>query len=205
MYARIRPVAPELAPERLYSYLDALWQRRALDGAVVEVGCFRGGTTRFAYGMLARTGYPKRYYCVDTFGGFVPTHFEHDVGHGAEPRARQSFSASSPAFFKHVMAYYDCKVDVVAGDIATVPDSLLPERIAVALIDVDLAIPVQEGLKRLYPRLVTGGIVLVDDVGNEPHVFPGARVGYERFVEDENLPDEREFGMGIVRRAAEHG
>src|ERR1051326_1914968 len=65
-----RPVS-SLRPERLYAYLDALWERRSLEGTIVEAGCYLGGTAAIAYQMLARTGFEKPYVCIDTFGGFV--------------------------------------------------------------------------------------------------------------------------------------
>ena len=54
-------------------------------------------------------------------------------------------------------------VELVQADIARVPESRLPERVAVGLVDVDLEVPVYEGLQRLYPHLADGGVLLVDD------------------------------------------
>src|SRR5262245_6935748 len=65
-----RPVS-ELHPAGLYAYLDALYERRELAGAVVEVGCWLGGTAALARQLMDRAGMRNRYVCVDTFGGFV--------------------------------------------------------------------------------------------------------------------------------------
>ena len=62
-----------LQPERLYLYLEALWQRRRLNGAIVEIGCWLGGTSAIAFKMLTRTGYPHRYLAVDTFEASSPS------------------------------------------------------------------------------------------------------------------------------------
>jgi hypothetical protein len=38
-----------LEPERLYAFLDAVWAQRDAEGAVVEVGCYLGGTAALAF------------------------------------------------------------------------------------------------------------------------------------------------------------
>ena len=75
----------------------------------------------------------------------------------------------------------------------------LPERIAVCLLDVDLEIPVYAGLKKIYPRLVEGGCIMVDDCP-ENSFWVGARTGYQKFVNEQNLPEKNFMGMGLVKK-----
>lgn len=209
--AEIKRLAPTLVypkpvsglqPQRLYAYLDALWQRREVEGAVVEVGCWMGGTAAIAYQMLVRTGHRKRYVCVDTFSGFVPTQFDRDVEHGTPRSSRRIFSDSSRDIVARLLRHWDCpEIELVQADIARLDSGALPERIAVALIDVDLDIPVYEGLGRVVPRLAPGGIALVDDCPPS-HSWAGARKGYERFVAEAGAPEEYFMDMGIVHASA---
>jgi O-methyltransferase len=193
-----RPVSL-LAPERFYAYLDALWQRRELEGAVVEVGAWLGGTATLAYRMLRNTGFAKRYVCVDTFGGFVPEQFERDLEHGTASNRNRDFAANSRETVERLLRSYGVgEIELVEGDIARIADERLPERVSVGLVDVDLEVPVYEGLRRLQPRLVAGGVLLVDDCP-EGYNWPGARVGYKRFVDDRGLDEEYFMGMGLVR------
>lgn len=188
----------ELDPERLYAYLDALWQRRELDGTVLEVGCWVGGTSAVASRMLRRTGHPKRYVCVDTFSGFVPSQLENDVRHGTPREYERFFRENSVETVRQLVDRWGApEVELVQGDIATIDAETLPERIAVCLLDVDLEIPIYEGLKRIVPRLAPGGIVLVDDCDDET-TWAGARVGYRRYVEEQGLPARNFLGLGIV-------
>lgn len=78
---------------------------------------------------------------------------------------------------------------------------MLPESVAVSLIDVDLEIPTYIGLARIAKRLAPDGIVLVDDCdqGNE---FRGARAGYRRFAAEHGYAEEYFMGMGIIRSAS---
>lgn len=197
-----RPVSA-LQPERLYAYLDALWQRRDLPGVALEVGCLYGGTSAYAYKMLARTGHTRRYICIDTFGGFVKEHFDRDRTHGTPERLREAFSNNSYAMVRRLLDHYGAQgVELVPGDITNMPDRDLPEKVAVCLLDVDLDIPTYEGLRRIAPRLVPGGIVLVDDCP-ESTDWVGARIGYRRFMEERGEEPKYFMGMGIFEKPRE--
>jgi hypothetical protein len=190
-----------LKPERLYAYLDALWQRRKLEGAIVEVGCHLAGTASFAFQMLRRTGYAKRYVCVDTFGGFVPSQFEHDARQrGTASQLRTGFSVNSLGYVRRLLEIYGCpEIELLQADIATVDERLLPEKVIACLVDVDLEEPTYAALVKLYPRLIPGGIALVDDCDT---TYDGwkARLGYTTFLRERGLPEQYFLGMGIVRK-----
>ena len=153
--------------------------------------------------MLKRTGHSKRYVCVDTFGGFVDTHFDRDEMHGTPGSARRFFSDNSRGVVQRLLKHYGCEeIELVRGDIATIDEALLPEQIAVCLLDVDLDVPTYECLMRIYPRLVDGGLILVDDCPEET-TWAGARVAYSRFVGELDLPQRYEMGMGVIERHPE--
>jgi predicted O-methyltransferase YrrM len=196
---RLRSLDQTLNPERYAIFLRALAQRRELPGAIVEVGCFRGKTSADAYRSLKDWGAERRYVCIDTFEGFVPEQFEEDRKLGTNPDFGKQFSFNTQRSVERMFRRlgYD-KVEVVRGDIVEMPESDLPAQISVCLMDVDLAIPIHEGLKKVYPRLVPGGIVLVDDCGEDEADWAGARIGYQRFVEEAGLPERYDAGFGIV-------
>lgn len=192
-----------LQPERLYAYLDALWQRRDLEGAIVEVGCWLGGTSALAWKMLTRTGYQHRYVAIDTFKGFVPEQFAHDERLGTPRSNRAIYNGSSPRLVRTLLDSWGAAgVELMQADIASLSNTRLPESIAVCLIDVDLEIPVFEGLRRIFPRLEPGGIILVDDCPKEPATgdatWVGGRLGYQRFIQERGMEEKYFMDMGIV-------
>jgi len=189
-----------LQPERLYLYLDALWQRRTLSGAIVEIGCYLGGTSAIAEKMLRRTGYPHRYVAIDTFSGFVPSQFSRDEQRGTPTSMRGMFDANSSRMVRRLLDEWGASaVELVESDIASLESDRLPDQIAVCLIDVDLEIPVYEALRRVYGRIEPGGIVLVDDCPDKTD-WVGARIGYSTFMGEAGVAEEYVLGMGVVRR-----
>jgi hypothetical protein len=196
-----RPI-PELPAERLYLYLDVLWRTRTLEGAVVEVGCFQCGTAAWAMQMLRGIDAKREYVCIDTFGGFVAAQFAHDVRLGTAASRRSGFQANSRALVERLVRHWGVpEIELVQADIATLSAEALPARIIAGLVDVDLEQPTYHALTKMYPRLVQGGTILVDDCSPHPdNPFRGARLGYERFLMELGLTARYELGMGVVTR-----
>ncbi len=193
------------APSRLakvlahYELLKRTWE---LPGAIVECGVFKGcSLARFAIfrellergaGDEASAG--KKILAFDTFGEFPQA--------GAEDREqRDRFveeAGSSSISVEQLRAVLEHKgtghdVELVAGDLCeTLPRYVErhPElEVSLINLDTDLYEPAVVILECLWPRLVPGGILMLDDYG----VFPGeTRAADEYFagrdVEIERLP-----------------
>ena len=189
---------PELAIDRLYLYLDTLWNTRDVPGAVVEIGCFQCGTSAWATRFLQSIGRPRAYVCIDTFSGFPSDQFRDDVAVGTDASHRRGFGANSKALVTQLLERWDCSsIQLVEADIVSLPADTLPDRIAVALVDVDLQAPTRAALEKIYPRLAPDGAMLIDDCA-ENGSFRGARLAYREFVAKHRLPERYAFGMGCV-------
>ena len=100
--------------------------------------------------------------------------------------------------FDRTMRHLGLEVESIQADICTLEPDRLPERVAVCLMDVDLAVPIREGLEKVWPRLAPGGLILVDDC-DEDTDWKGARVGYGEFVRANDMPERyTPSGLGIV-------
>ena len=186
-----------LAPERLYLFLHHLIETRDVPGAVVEIGCNLGGTAIVARKMLRRLDMNKRYICIDTFDGFVDSQFAADTAHGTPAHDRTMFSGNSRVLVGKIMDHHGVDdVTLIEGDITALPEADLPEACSVVLIDVDLTEPTLVSLQRFWPRVVSGGMILVDDCAE--HSSWKARVAYTRFCEAEGLTPIFRYGMGLL-------
>lgn len=186
-------------PSRLYVWFDVLVNTKRLAGEIVEVGCYLGGTAAVSMRMLDHIGSTRVYTVIDTFDGFDAAQFDNEVALGAHKSLAGEFSSNSPSLTRWVLDKHGGKnVKIVVGDITTVSDDKLPARISACLLDVDLADPIYKGLNRLYPRLVPGGVIAVDDC--ELGTGYKAVIGYEQFMKEQGLEPEYQFGMGLVRK-----
>lgn len=185
-----------LAPERLYLYLDTLLKKRALDGEIVEIGSFLCGASIMATKMLCNIGASKPYTCIDTFNGFVAQQISDDIQKGTPADLENTFPASFELVTKILSRHGVSGVQLIQGDICA--NVVLPGRIAVALLDCNLEEPIRVGLEKLYPRLVSGGCILVDDCA--PAQGWRARFGYQRFCADHGISERYLYGMGIIEK-----
>lgn len=189
-----------LAPERLYLFLHHLVETKDVPGPIVEIGCNLGGTAVIAKQMLNRLGVEKPYVCIDTFDGFVDEQFATDVALGTPSSDQNLFSGNSRELVAKIMQRHRCgDVALVQGDVTTIPDALLPHPCSAVLLDVDLTEPTYVALKRFWPRMSPGGVILVDDC-QESSSWK-ARVGYSRFCEEAGLEQNYRYGMGLLTRA----
>jgi hypothetical protein len=185
-------------PENLYAYLDAVYKKRKLNGTILEVGCALGATAAIAYTFLARQGLHKDYTCIDTFQGFVPAHLEVDRRLGLPPENESKFSDLSKDMVQTALKSWGIsQIRLIEGDIASMDESLIPDKISVCLMDVDLKVPIYRGLQRVYPNLQNGGVILVDDctLGTS---WVGALEGYRQFISEQGLNEKYFMGFGVV-------
>jgi O-methyltransferase len=157
----------------------------AAEGDFCEIGCYRGYTTVFLNRHLDAIAPGKRYWAIDTFGGFVPADVSHErqvrgKDSREERRALDKFTINSRAWFEATLRQNG--ITRVSTHAAAVQDFSFPAgtRLCFALLDVDLYLPTVDGLEKLWPLLAPGGLVVVDDCQAD-HVYDGSRQAVQEF------------------------
>lgn len=165
--------------ERMASMIDSLVQieQHGIEGDVVECGIWRGGNI-----VLARKYAPSRLcWLYDTFTGMtMPT--ENDMSQTVKPKYADKpleewvgHAAVSVAEVREVLKQFDVldddKLRFVVGDVCETLKTTRPEKIALLRLDTDWYASTAAELHWLYPLLVPGGFMIVDDFGH----WPGAR------------------------------
>lgn len=159
-----------IASRRTRSLIQAARKadRRGLEGAIVDCGVWNGGST-----ILMGTGAPARdVWAFDSFEGLPPpgpedvdatSEWEGELV-GSEEKLRAGFAryAGRPERLHVVRGWFNDTFPVVAAEVGPV---------AVLHVDADWYDPCLLALQTFYPRLVPGGIVLVDDL----RMWQGAR------------------------------
>jgi O-methyltransferase len=179
--------------ERQWALLTAVrhLNRAKIAGDIVECGVWRGGNMMLAKALCGVRSVARRFVLFDTFAGMSePT--AADVTHTQEParerfeeRREGEFSDWSRAGLDEVKANFaragllDDTVVFVPGRVEqTLRDPAhLPERIALLRLDTDWYESTKVELEVLYPRLASGGILIVDDYGH----WLGARKAVDEY------------------------
>jgi hypothetical protein len=183
-------------PERQWALTSAIAYLNAnrIAGDIVECGVWRGGNMLIAKALCKGSPLARRFYLYDTFTGMsAPT--ETDVtwlGQPAEKtfreRQRSDHTDWSYASLDDVRGNFrkagllDEQVVFIKGK---VEDTLrvgvnLPKAIALLRLDTDFYESTKAELETLYPRLVSGGVIIIDDYG----AWRGARKAVDEYFRD---------------------
>ena len=154
---------------------------KGLPGNIIECGVYRAGTTVLLARMLSEHQLAKRIYALDSFGGFAGE-IEDEIERGlVVEEGRTAFRANSVEYVRRKLAALGVadRIEVVPGFFEdTLPT--IDDRFCLALIDCDLEKSVEFCLEHLWPKVVDGGHIVVDDYANPG--YPGAAIAADRFL-----------------------
>lgn len=192
-------------PAQLARLAALATEAAAAPGDFCEVGCYRGYTTVWLNRHLDAIAPAKRYWAIDTFGGFVADDVAHErqtrgKDSAADRRALDKFTINSQRWFDSTMRQNG--ITRVTAHAAAVQDFVFPAevRFCFVLLDVDLYLPTKAALGKLWPLLSPGGLIVVDDC-QEHHVYDGSRQALGEFCAANGLtPEVVETKLGVLRK-----
>ncbi len=176
--------------------------RRKVAGALVELGCGRGGCGAFMARMLWRSGKLREIHLFDSFEGLSDPAVEDRTGSKKIAEKIQKGYLQVPE-----ESVYEA-LQVVPEDVRTHVhlhkgwfEQTVPQAkhdvgpIAVLRLDADLYEPTLFSLRELYDAVVPGGYIVIDDYKN----WIGARKAlFEFFCEKNISPYVQEYPGGGV-------
>jgi hypothetical protein len=181
------------SPDKLHALITATryLAKHEIAGDVVECGVWRGGSMHAVARTLDALGdHGRDLYLFDTFEGMPPPS-EKDLrmdGKAAQElldRGTKDQTIWAYASLEDVKAGFENvpypaeRIHYVQGKVEdTVPEQV-PEKIALLRLDTDWYESTKHELEHLYPRLVPGGVLIIDDYG----YWQGSRQATEEFLE----------------------
>lgn len=182
--------------ERLYALFQAIQhiETQNIPGAVVECGVWRGGSSMMAaLTLIHRRNTTRSLYLYDTYSGMsVPTEFDEKFDGSVD--ASEKFQSTTQG---DTTDWCYAPIDEVTNNLASteypmenirfikgkveesLPKSPPDEPIAILRLDTDFYESTKCELELLYPKLVPGGILIIDDYGT----WMGAHKAVEDYFE----------------------
>jgi O-methyltransferase len=178
----------------LYKAVEYIVNRK-IPGAFVECGVWKGGSCMVMAKTLLRLHADRPIYLYDTFTG-MPKPTEEDriawndrpvlekweedqrgekdnFGSWAVGRQEVEKNLQTTGYPHHLLRF-------VEGDVAKTLRQTIPEQIALLRLDTDWYASTRVELELLYPRLQTGGVLVIDDYGH----FTGARRAVDEYFQE---------------------
>lgn len=204
-------------PLRVDALFEAVQQLEAtgIDGDLVECGVYRGGCSMaMVMALRSMNSMDRRIWLYDTFEGMTrPTSDDVRIHDGTDAAAKfletatgensSSWCAADLATVRSNMratGYPEELLRFVAGPVEeTLRAGQVPDRIALLRLDTDWYESTKVELEVLYPRLVPGGVLIIDDYNH----WAGSRKAVDEYFSTTTRPILFPVGkgsiMGVVR------
>ncbi len=181
---------------RLYATLSAVKYivRNDIEGDIVECGVWRGGSSMVMAKTLCNLGKTDRdIYLYDTFEGMTsPTDMDFDTaGRTAQSQLDSTIREEGGSIWciasiddvrsnLFSTGYPQAQIHLIKGDVVETLSikSNIPERISLLRLDTDWYESTKKELEVLFPRLVSGGVCLIDDYGH----WQGSRRAVDEYL-----------------------
>lgn len=169
-----------------------------IEGTIVECGVWRGGSMMaVAYTLQEVFSVDRDLYLFDTYEGMSPPTGK-DVTHfnvGAEVLLNSQDEKEREAYICYATLedvrsniystnYPQEKIHFVQGKVEDTIPSQAPEKIALLRLDTDWYESTRHELEHLFPRLVPGGVIIIDDYG----YWKGCKEATDEYIETHKVP-----------------
>ena len=169
-----------------------------IEGDFVECGVWRGGSSMAVAMVFRELGDTSReLYLYDTYEGMsAPTEEDVDVfGRSAQPKfAERKLGEDSSEWCRSPIedvtrnitstGYPEKRIHLIKGKVEdTIPEHMPAGDLAILRLDTDWYESTRHEMQHLYPRLVSKGVMILDDYGH----WDGVRRAVDEYFEAEKL------------------
>jgi len=168
-----------------------------IEGAIVECGVWKGGSMMAAMMVLVENKVLDReFFLYDTYEGMsAPTEF--DKAHTGQTAAEQMAKADRldqesiwclstlDEVQKNIAStgYPAARIKYIKGMVEDSIPATLPGKIALLRLDTDFYESTLHELEHLFPLLVKGGVLIIDDYGH----WQGARKAVDEYIAENKV------------------
>ena len=178
----------KITPGQIAALIGLIDATRVSGGAIVEIGVAQGDTSALILEHLRTSGDDRKVYLLDTFEGFTAESIEHEVkSRGKSGEQLGAFRYGDEAVFnKNLRRAGYSNFETKKGDASKFDWSKIGP-IGAVLLDIDLYQPTIDILNSIWPYVVEGGGIVVDDcMAGTP--WDGSLQAYNEFVGARALP-----------------
>lgn len=186
--------------ERLYGLIESVRYviNNNIEGDFVECGVWKGGSMMAIAATLQMMGITNRHlYLYDTFAGMTaPT--DDDIDQLNRDAASQLTNEANDKAESVIWAFSSLDevkknigstnyptefIHFIEGDVLKTIPATIPNQIALLRLDTDWYESTKHELEYLFPKLVTKGVIIIDDYG----FWKGSRKAVDEYLSKNNI------------------
>lgn len=188
-------------PSQLALLVNELDKLKDGESSVIEIGTFRGMTTRFLCEHITCQNLNNiSYWAIDTFNSFEREDVDFEVIERGKKRSliSSAFKVNDFDIFKKNFKDYPFLTAIKENCTEVNFEAMKP--IKLVFLDVDLYLPTLKVLREVFRLLEEDGVIIVDDV-MENNTWDGAHQAYMEFCKELNIiPEIIGNKSGIIRK-----
>jgi O-methyltransferase len=146
-----------------------------MDGIYIEVGTYQGATAK----IICKAKGNKEFHVFDAFESGLENPTKEDRKEDNPVMIRQGVLGTPFTFVKALLGKYP-ETYVHKGYFPETGEPIKDKKIAFANIDIDLYAGTKKSMEFIYPRMTTGGIMVLHDYTN----YGGVRQAINEFMDD---------------------
>jgi len=199
IYMRVKPYTMT-GPDRVWALINSVnyIANAGIDGDFVECGVWRGGSAMaMCYKLNSLQSHDRQIWLYDTFAGMTKPS-EEDIEIKTGNRATELYDntivgdevdgwccASKRDVITNMMStgYPMDKINIIEGDVLRTLDMKYPDKIALLRLDTDWYESTCKELEVLFPKLVRGGVCIIDDYGH----WKGSKKAVDEYLENNHI------------------
>ncbi len=165
-----------------------------IDGDIVETGVYKGANLILINDFLCEHNLKKKIYAYDTYEGQPqPSEKDYDIKGTKMIEKFKDYEkkniipvlCSLDDVKENIQKFSKNNLDLITFIKGKVEDTLvmeknLPNKISLLRLDTDFYDSIKKSLDILYPRLVKGGVLIIDDYGH----FKGAKTAVDEYFKN---------------------
>jgi O-methyltransferase len=190
----------QTSPERLFALCEAVKyiSVNQVEGDIVECGVWKGGSMMaVAKTLLSLNDTSRSLYLFDTYEGMTnPGNNDIDIaGNMARSLLDKSKLEEQESIWCYAsiqevkssilnVGYSSQKIHFIPGKVEDTLPEMAPSKISLLRLDTDWYESTRHELIHLFPRIVSGGVIIIDDYGH----WLGARKAVDEYLQDNKIP-----------------
>ncbi len=198
LLAKFRIISEQITKDELLVILRELEKvlQKKIPGDTVEMGCYEGTSALFLARMMQTYDQDKKLWLYDSFEG-LPVKTKEDESAAGEWFKEGELRASKARLAKNFVKAGLKIPEIKKAWFYELDPEDLPDQICFAFLDGDFYESIMDSLKLVWPKLVPGGIIVIDDYQNQ--ALPGVGKAADEFANEHNVLVQPEKSLGIIK------
>lgn len=167
------------------------------DGSVVEFGCYIGTTSLFIRRTMNVMDANGQYHVYDSFEG-LPKKSTHDLSPAGEQFKVGELAISRKLFMQQFKKAKLKIPQIHKGWFSELAATDIPHNICFSYLDGDYYESIKDSLRHIWPKLVPGAIIVIDDYTSE--ALPGTAKAVDEWLTLHTARFKTESSLAILTK-----